>query len=103
MLRAFIYLRNLTNGAACIEYCQIRGYRVLGIVYDPDGIKYGELFDAIGRGDAEVIVVYDFDDLPANRLPRVEPVNLARPARHVARVELGRSTPPQRRRPRSVD
>lgn len=103
MLRAFIYLRELANGAACIEYCQVKGYRVLGIVYDPEGVKYDGVFDAVTRGDGEVIVVWDFGDLPANRVPRVEPVNIARPTRHVALADPVRpSATPRRRRPRPI-
>lgn len=92
-LRAIIYLRGWQHGPDCHEYCEARGYRVIGVVYDPDGSKYDTTFDAIVTGQAEVIVVYDFDDLPANRVPRVEPVSLLQPS--PTEVE------PRKRRPRA--
>lgn len=92
--RAIIYLRTWKYGPECHEYCEAKGYRVVGVVYDPDGSRYDATFDAIVTGQAEVIVAWDYGDLPADRVPRVEPVSLLQPPQTGAG--------PRSRRPRGV-
>lgn len=89
-LRAIIYLRSWEHGPECQAYCEAQGYRA-SIVYDLDGTRYAGVFDAVVQGQAEVIVVWSFADLPSGRVPRVEPVELMQPPE-----------PPRNRRPRVV-
>lgn len=90
-LRAIIYLRRLDDSAACIAWCEARGYRIDGVVLDPAGGRYHACIRAALDGQCDVIVIRSLADLPPDRLPRTE----------VADAPLEQVDPrPRRRRPR---
>jgi len=60
--------------AICTRHCLELDYEAVAIVRD-----WGEAMDYLAAGDAEVIVVAEDDDLPADRTPRVEVVSHMRP------------------------
>lgn len=88
--RAAIYVRRLDDVDACHSHCEARGYRTVGLVYDPAGERYHDLAEAALRGEMEVIVIRRMSDLPADRMPRTEVVEDA----------LGGTVRHRRRRPR---
>ena len=97
MPRAIIYLRELRPDCRCPEYAAERGYRLSGVVVDPDGTRYPQLLDGAIAGQTEVILTCAMSDLPQDRIPRVE-VCQSRP---VPADDAG-ATRPHRRRPRRV-
>lgn len=99
-VRAIIYLRDLRVAPACHDYCEVRGYRILGVVYDPDGDRFEALWAEVReRGEAEVIIVHNYRDLPSDRTPRIEEARLS-PAELPPVPPSEPHTTPRRRRPR---
>ena len=72
-LRAVIYLTCLAP--RCLERCHAhicrRGYRTVGVIHDPRHERWLDVLAAAIRGEYEV-VVRCCDDLPPDRVPRVE-------------------------------
>ena len=72
--RAISYMRELRDDCQCREYAAVKGYRVIGVVLDPDGSRIQALQDGVIAGEAEVILTCSRRLLPADRLPRIESV-----------------------------
>lgn len=99
--KAIIYLRSWQHGPECLDYCKAVGYQA-SVVYDPEGTRYDQAFAAVLRGEAELIVVWSVSELPPDRVPRVEPVDLLRPELDlerrrpkVVRATRQKKTPPR--------
>lgn len=65
----------LPHAHICYQYCLTLGYQAIGIVRD----DWGEAWDYITKGEADVVVVADETDMEPTRLPRVEIVSHASP------------------------
>lgn len=95
MLRAIIYLRELRRDCRCFEYCAAKGYRVVGVIVDPDGSRYQEAREMLG-GQAEIIVMCSRADIPPDAIPRLESITQDLPP--VPGEETLRIRPIRRRR-----
>ncbi|MEO3922727.1 hypothetical protein ABGB07_02415 [Micromonosporaceae bacterium B7E4] len=95
-LRAVIYILTGADQAkherACIAWCDKKRYQVVGLVIDDHlSSRWMDVCRMTTNGEADLIVVYDRNDRPPNRLPRVESPEPDEPP-----------DVPRQRRPRSV-
>lgn len=60
----------LPDAGRCIDYCRVRGYRMIGVIKDDWRAAIEYIYD----GRASVLVVADVDHLDPNRMPRIEVV-----------------------------
>lgn len=73
-LRAVIYLRRSDDHGClrrCESHCARHGYRVVGVVVDPDASRWAEVVLAAFAGEFEILV-YCPEDLVPGRVPRME-------------------------------
>jgi hypothetical protein len=76
-LRALIYIpggEQMTRWQRiCGQHVEARGYRLVSIVIDDaGGAKWPNVLTLVRAGQADVIVVARRDQLPKDRLPRIE-------------------------------
>lgn len=92
MTKAIVFVdpdRLLPNASICLNYCIALGYHVVGVVRG----SWDEVIKMTGSRKAEVVVVAEDCDLPADRTPRVEIVAHETPA-----AGTGVAKPPGSRR-----
>lgn len=73
LMRAIIYCPDGRRGCEqrCRRYCESKGYTVVEVVTDADGgWRYVQAI--LNARQAEIIVVPSRDDLPPDRVPRLE-------------------------------
>jgi hypothetical protein len=89
--RAVIYLPPDVDRAKwlprCLVHCNRRDYHVIGIVQSPAG--WQSVHEMMAGGEADVVVVGRFGQLPPDRMPRIEEATDA-------------GQPPTGRRPRTI-
>lgn len=96
VLLAAIYLLDNEETArwarVCIKWCEQHGYHLVSVVMDatPDGAKWRDIVRMMADGDVDVCVVPRWDQMPRDRVPRVEVI---------AEDEAGPSVMPRQRRP----
>jgi len=95
-LRAVIYvfsgIDQERHQRACIAWCERRRYQVVSLVIDDrSASRWPDVCRMATTGAADLVVVFDRDNLPPARLPRVEGVG-----------PMTSTTPPRQRRPRSI-
>jgi hypothetical protein len=57
-----------------IKYCERMRYTVAGVVVDKTGSGWASAFAMLAVGEAQILVVGLREDLPPDRLPRIEVV-----------------------------
>jgi hypothetical protein len=58
--------------ALCLAHVERCGYELVSLVDDPDGHKWPDVVGMVRDGRAEVIVIAGREQLPEDRVPRVE-------------------------------
>jgi hypothetical protein len=76
-LRAVIYILTGIDQAkherACVAWCERQRYEIVGLVIDDHlSTRWADTVAMTVNGGADLIVVYDRDNRPPHRLPRVE-------------------------------
>lgn len=76
-LRAVIYILTGIDQAkherACVAWCERQRYEVVGLVIDDHlSSRWMDVCRMTTNGGADLIIVYDREGRPPNRLPRVE-------------------------------
>jgi hypothetical protein len=78
LILAIIYLLDSPEtqrwARVCMDWCERRAYQLVGIVVDetPDGSKWASVVQMLADGSAHVCVVPRWDQMPPDRVPRVE-------------------------------
>jgi hypothetical protein len=93
VLRAVIYIHGPADvhrwAGLCLAHCTRLGYQVVALVQDEDGHRWNDVGVMLNEHRAEVVVTGGLEQLPPDRVPRIE----------VAEDQPG---PPVRRRPTIV-
>lgn len=87
-LRAIIYVPSEDSErwqARCIEHCDRKGYAAVSLVIDATREQWRAVCLMLMAGEADVLVVGRRDHLAADRLPRIEYADEARPVKRRAR------------------
>lgn len=75
-LRAIIYIHGSSDihrwAALCLSHCVRLGYQVVSLVEDPDGDRWSSVDAMLHEHRAEVVVTGGLEQLPPNRIPRIE-------------------------------
>lgn len=61
---------------ACLKHCNRRGYKLVSLVVDEDGTKWHDVIRMNASGESDIIVIFDWNAMPPDRLPRVEEVGV---------------------------
>lgn len=101
-LRAVIYVADgIHNDEAwqwvklCAAHCAHRGYRVIAVVIADIGGRWSDAVTMLGAGEAEVLVVGEYRQIPADRVPRVEIADIDESSEQTSMSELStRRIPP---------